>query len=451
MKGHVPTPIDLADHMVRKLFSEHEPESGDRVLYPGLGEGPFAQAVHRYCEESGLSEPKGIGIEQDPEHLETARENLAEANVEIRQENFLGDLDIGKFNYVIANPPYVPIEGLSEEEKSRYRREFETAVERFDLFALFFERSLSLLADDGRLVFVTPEKFEYTSTTAPLRRLMATFHIEEIEHAPEDQFSGYITYPTITTVHDRDAEETRIIRRDGSEDTVVLPKDGSSWASTIRETGIEMLDSPVTLEDVTVRVSCGVATGDDSLFVMEKEDVPNGLEKWTFPTTSGGQLRENDGPDSGQVFLCPYDMDGNLIPEGELGDLGEWFESHRDRLEDRSCVENGKKWYAWHETPPMQDLYGVPKILCKDVSAMPQFWADREGDVVPRHSVYYIVPKAGVDLDLLLEYLNGGQAKAWIEAHAQKAHNDYLRLQSTTLKQLPVPEELADRYQATLV
>ncbi len=34
-----------------------------------------------------------------------------------------------------------------------------------------------------------------------------------------------------------------------------------------------------------------------------------------------------------------------------------------------------------------------PKILFKDIGARPQFWVDWTGDIVPRHSVYYLVPR----------------------------------------------------------
>lgn len=99
----------------------------------------------------------------------------------------------------------------------------------------------------------------------------------------------------------------------------------------------------------------------------------------------------------------------------------------------------------------MEDLYSVEKIMCKDVIETPRFWADRDGDVVPRHSVYYIIPKDHVVLDDLLDYLNSEEARAWLEAHCQKAHNDYYRLQSSVLKELPVPEEMGESYQTTLV
>lgn len=452
MKGHVPTPAGLADQMVTKLFQDRSPKEGDSILYPGLGTGPFASAVHRFCEERELPEPNGIGIEQDPKRIETARSHLQNANVEIQEQDFLVEReDDAEFQYVIGNPPYVPIEGLSEDEKRRYKDQFDTAQGRFDLFVLFFERALEELADDGRLVFVTPEKFEYTETTAPLRRLMTEYHVEEIEHLQEDAFDNHITFPTVTTVHNRDADETRVVRRDGTKDIVVLPRDGRSWANTLREIGGETLESDVTLGDITARISCGVATGADSVFVVDEDEVPPQLDDWTYPTTSGRQLRVNDGPHSEQVFICPYESDGRLPPEDELGTFGDWAEMHRDRLEDRSCVTKGKRvWYGWHENPPLQDIL-QPKIVCKDVADEPQFWADRNGTVVPRHSVYYLIPEDHVDLDDLLEYLNSEAAQAWIEAHAQKAHNDFYRLQSTMLKDLPVPEEWGKSYQATLV
>ena len=54
------------------------------------------------------------------------------------------------------------------------------------------------------------------------------------------------------------------------------------------------------------------------------------------------------------------------------------------------------------------------------------------------------------NLNELLEYLNSEQAQTWIEAHAQKAHNNYYRMQSKVLNNIPVPEELSENHQSTL-
>ncbi len=436
--------------MVEKLFDGLPPESADRILYPGCGTGPFIGAVYRYCDENGYDAPEGVAVELDPELLKQARESYGDRDVEFLERDFLRDTgDLDGFDYVVGNPPYVPIEGLGEEEKQWFKREYETANGRFDLFALFFERSLQLLDEGGRLCFVTPEKFEYTGSTRPLRELLAGYDVEEIHHVDEDSFGDLVTYPTVTTVNKRSGGDTRIVSRDGDERVVELPEDGSSWASVVRG-GAPDLETGVTLEDVCERVSCGVATGADSVFVMPEDEVPEQLAEYTFPTTSGKQLRLNDGPDSGEVFVCPYDERGRLLQEDELDALGDWLELHRDRLEDRSCVEkDNHEWYRWHENPPMQDVL-QPKLVCKDVTEEPYFWKDETGDVLPRHSVYYLVPEDNVDLEELQSYLNGGDVQAWLEANCQRAANDFLRLQSTVLKQVPVPEEFVDVKQTKL-
>lgn len=454
MKGHVPTPDALAERMVRRVFAERAPEEGDRILYPGCGTAPFPAAVESVCDDKGWPVPEGVGIEQNSEHLTEAREkNLT--HVEFTQGDFLATTidELGSFDYIIGNPPYVPIEGLSDDEKSRYRNEFTTASGRFDLYLLFFEQSLKLLGEGGYLSFVTPEKFEYVDTAAPLRRLLTSdgVSVDRITHIDEDAFTGLVTFPSITTVVRGETDSTDVTLRDGTQHTAELPADGSSWASAVRGANLEEMETGATLGDITVRVSPGMATGADSIFVSKRGDVPQQLvPEWIRPTVSGSGLTEHDGPESDTVFICPYRDDGSLPDEDELGAFGEWAELHRDRLEDRSCVEkHGKKWYAWHETPPMEDLL-QPKIVFKDIAKDPKFWAEREGNVVPKHSVYYLIPKEGVPFDELLDYLNSPETRQWLEANCQKAANGFLRLQSRVVSDLPVPIKWADTYQATL-
>jgi len=453
MKGHVPTPDALAEKMVRRAFRDDPPSGDDRILYPGCGDAPFAAAVERACDEAGWAYPVGLGVETNPEHLERARDRGL-THVEFEEQDFLADgmLDTGVFDYVIGNPPYVPIEGLSEDEKSRYKATFDTATGRFDLYILFFERSLSMLSDDGILSFVTPEKFEYVDTAEPLRRLLTSddIRVEGIEHIPEDAFTGLITFPCITTIRrTTGGGETVVKLRDGSTHTTTLTG-GDSWASNIRDANVEDMSTGATLGDVTERISPGLATGADKVFVMGRDDVPDAIDgKWVRPTVSGSQLREFDGPYTDSVFICPYSDDGTLAEPDELDGCYDWLQQHRERLEDRSCVEKGKRWYAWHETPPMADIL-QSKVVWRDIDTEPTFWPEKDGDVLPKHSVYYAVPKDGVSIDSLVAYLNSPDVRIWIEAHAQKAHNDYYRLQSGVLSDLPVPVEWADSFQATL-
>jgi len=104
-------------------------------------------------------------------------------------------------------------------------------------------------------------------------------------------------------------------------------------------------------------------------------------------------------------------------------------------------TKEGKHWGAWHENPPMDDIL-QEKILFRDIPDNPAFWVDGTGEILPRHTVYYAIPKDGVDLQELQSYLNQPDVSLWLHANCQLARNDYLRLQSSVLSELPVPQDL---------
>ncbi|NHN41826.1 N-6 DNA methylase [Halorubellus sp. JP-L1] len=455
MKGFVATPPDLTNRMVELLFQDHPPTEEDQILYPGVGEGPFIEAVHDYCQENDTPIPTGYACDTHQERLETTEARFADLPVQFEVADFLErSFEFGDFDYIIGNPPYVPITEIDDENKAQYREAYETATDRFDLYLLFFERALEVLDDDGRLAFITPEKFEYTETAEPLRRLLSQHHLERLEHLDETTFDGYITYPTISVVNATEADETAIITREGTKRTTTLPTDGTRWTEFVRDIDASLESTGVTLGDVTERISVGVATGADSVFEFDAEELPSQFEPWSVPTISGKQLEKHplgETPQPSSVFVCPYDDRGTLIPFGELGALGEWLDDiHRSRLEDRSCYEGGgRRWYAWHDNPPMDDLI-QEKILFRDITDAPRFWVDTAGDIVPKHSVYYLVPKDDVDIEDLQTYLNSPPVAEWLQANCQQARDDYLRLQTRVLEDLPVPPRFSAHRQVGL-
>jgi hypothetical protein len=113
----------------------------------------------------------------------------------------------------------------------------------------------------------------------------------------------------------------------------------------------------------------------------------------------------------------------------------------RRRLLARTCVKH-KPWYAFHETPALRDILR-PKILCKDITEKPQFWVDWCGQIVPRHSVYYIVPWEPAAIDVITEYLRSPSAHQWLAQNCQRAAKGFLRLQSRALQRLPLPDDVA--------
>ncbi len=216
MKGFVPTPDRIVDLMVEKLSNGVNVTQADTVLDPGCGTGAFIEGIIRWCEKNKNDIPKIIGIESDPAHIPVAREKFnGYPNIEIRHEDYLTNSH-ECYDYIIGNPPYIPITKLSEAEKSTYKIQFMAARNRFDLYQLFFEQSLRNLKTNGRLVFITPEKYLYVDSASVLRVLLGKRNVHELHMVSEQTFGDLTTYPMITTLINRSSRpKTKIILRDG--------------------------------------------------------------------------------------------------------------------------------------------------------------------------------------------------------------------------------------------
>lgn len=451
MKGFVPTPEPVVDLMVGKLFNGLRPTAQSRVLDPGCGRGAFIDGIIRWTTTRNIPLPQIIGIESDPLHVQFLRARFAGfASVEIRDGNFLRGSE-ERFDYIIGNPPYVPITSLTEVEKAEYRRNYQTAIGRFDLYLLFFEQALRQLLANGRLVFITPEKYLYVETASTLRKLLAEKGVAELHFLDEETFADLVTYPLVTTVTgNHSLASTSIIERDGVRRVIPSTSQNSSWLPLIRQA--PQSTSHGRLADIAARISCGVATGADSIFIARNSDLSEELRVFARPSLAGRDIVSSKLPKPERSVLLPYDAHGTLLPEAELGALGEYLSepARRTKLLERTCVSY-KPWYAFHETPPLHDILR-PKILCKDIGARPLFVVDREGHIVPRHSIYYIVPRDSARIDELADYLSSDKAAHWLRDHCQRAANGFLRLQSHVLKQLPLPtslEWLAPQIQVT--
>ena len=442
MKGFVPTPAETVDTMVELLFRGRSPSADDTVLDPGCGTGLIIDGVIRWCQQRRLPLPRITGVESDPRHLPTLRAKYVRVHaVSIEHTDFLEGRRTA-YDYIVGNPPYVPITGLSEAEKARYRARYATARGRFDLYLLFFEEALHRLAPGGRLVFITPEKYLYVETAGPLRELLTRRHVEEILFMREDTFGELVTYPTITVVGHAPPDGTQVVQRDGTIVTVKLPPRGKPWLPVLE--GVASQHAAVRLADLCLRVSCGVATGADSVFVWPAEGLDPALRPFAYPTIAGRELTPATTDLTPRfIMLIPYAADGRLIPLERLGALRSYLlrDDVRRRLVARTCVKR-KPWYAFHETPMLQDILR-PKILCKDISETPHFWIDRCGEIVPRHSVYYIVPREPAAIDAIADYLQSPSAHEWLRQNCQRAAKGFLRLQSHVLQRLPVPDDVA--------
>ncbi|MBN1665273.1 MAG: N-6 DNA methylase [Deltaproteobacteria bacterium] len=80
------------------------------------------------------------------------------------------------FDVIIANPPYVLLQDETNDPKLRkvYKEKFVVASYKIDLYHLFIEQGVRLLATSGTLVYITPANFLSNNFSVPLRRFLLT-------------------------------------------------------------------------------------------------------------------------------------------------------------------------------------------------------------------------------------------------------------------------------------
>src|SRR3546814_14108198 len=95
------------------------------------------------------------------------------------------------FDFVVGNPPYVRQERIPASLLAEYRRRYRTLYARADLYVLFYERGLDLLAPGSRLGFICATRWIKNRYGGHLHaQISETFHfsprldMEEVDAIP---------------------------------------------------------------------------------------------------------------------------------------------------------------------------------------------------------------------------------------------------------------------------
>jgi len=94
----------------------------------------------------------------------------------------------GGFDIVIANPPFVSIEGISWDDRRYYETLYETATGRFDLYSLFIEKALELKLKHGVFIYIIPGKFLNNKQFITARRMICENHSVSVVKIDEKVF-----------------------------------------------------------------------------------------------------------------------------------------------------------------------------------------------------------------------------------------------------------------------
>ena len=471
-----------------------------RVLDPACGCGVFlGVAVGRiadHLERLGhrLSSPRGaerlisvteknlFGVDKDRRAAELAVEVVQESvrsvvgsvplppkffadNVRVADfleappaHGLFGEPSKDEFDLIVGNPPYVTTTRLSDQEKRLLRQRFTTAHGRIDLYALFFERSIEILGSSGTLAFITPDKLFTSESARPLRSLLLeNATLEKVARFRSHRvFRDAATVPCVTVLarapRSEVVEHLECTAKESEKRVSVSrrvrvrsPKPGGvPWHFVEPELAslVEHLRSghPV-LGQLTRRISAGIATGRDRVFVVSATVAAELEPELLHRVVRGQDIRPLSVSDSGLRIIVPYRSAGagppRLVDIQKYPRIQEYLLQYRVELSERHCVRTwGKRWYDLHD-PWTFDLGATPKVVFPDVANSNRFAFD-PGARLPLHSVYYMILD-GADEEVVAAIMNSYPVEFMIRMFAPVVKDGFSRYRKQFLVSVPVP------------
>ncbi len=488
-KGEIFTKPEIVQFMLKTSGISNiilEPET--RILEPSCGQGEFVIAIAKVlCHKikkkniqkvTGATQYKNLVTAYDisadsiviakNKTLEilksvfTEDESIMLTNQWYKNSDFLLNCQEGLFTHIIGNPPYVRIENIPMELLSVYRKTFSTMIERADLYVAFYEKSLSLLRDDGVLSFICTDRWTKNRYGASLRKLISkTYQLDLfVDMYGQNAFqSEVLTYPAITQISKRlhkqtiiihnpkiDVEFSNIVAKSLRDDEVIfegkiIRKDvvrgNKPWMfGTSDELKlINRLENEYPLiEETDCKVFIGAATGNNKVYVVDDEVNIEPCRK--LPMVKAGDIRNGIHNDSHKFLINTYDENG-VIDLEFYPRLKDYLESHAETLKSRHVAKKSpSKWYKTIDRV-YPERAQAEKLLIPDIKSQLTVVYDNEG-YHPNNSIYYICSDTW-NLRALQAILISGLGQFFVEIYSTKVSGGNLRFQAQHLRKIRLP------------
>lgn len=475
------------------------------LIEPSVGSGSFfVPVVERLLESARVY---GIrvedlscalfGLDLQREHVDTSREKTRDLLVAhgisrhdaeylamswLQQGDFLLDEVPSGVDFVVGNPPYIRTEDLDDEVEAAYRSRWTTMRGRADIYIGFYERSLGLLREEGRLGFICADRWMRNAYGKHLRGLVASSYATESvwQMHDVDAFESEVSaYPAITIMAKTEQGPATFVETTADFDSLsarqvlefvhssLEERTGKGWQG-VRLSGwfetddfwpvgsphiIKLLEriqeNFFTLEeDGTTRIGIGVATGADKAYIVDKDAGGMVEEDRLLPLVMADDIRSGRLTPPVKLLLNPWDEQGKLIDLASYPRFAEALGSHEAVRKRFVAKKNPTSWYRTIDKVN-PSLAARPKLLLQDMKSQitPVFEA---GGFYPHHNLYYIVSTSW-DLEVLGGLLLSRIAEAFISAYGVKMRGGTLRFQAQYLRKIAVPRpadlprEVADR------
>ncbi len=394
-------------------------------------------------------------------------ESRSLVNAWLNQGDYLLVSDMGTFDYIVGNPPYIRHELIPADDLKKYRKRYQTMRDKADLYVPFFEKSLSVLSPGGHLGFICSDRWMKNKYGRALRSFVAERYCLKnyIDMKHVLAFSSKVAiYPAITVMVNNRSQATRISHSHNLKNEALIKLATSSTATdfsffntnqcvfdSMTGTGdpwifensdyiklIRRLEKSFPLlEEVGCKVGIGVTTGADDAYIgdFESLDVEPGRK---LPLLMTKDIVTGEVNWSGKGVINPFEDSGKLVKLDEYPRLKSFIDERQEVISARYCAKrNPDNWYRTVDRIST-DLLRRPKLLIPDIQSKGHVVYER-GEFYPHHNLYYVISDRW-DLRALQALLLSTIAYAFVRMYSTQIRGGYLRFQAQYLRRICVPD-----------
>ncbi len=406
--------------------------------------------------------------------------------------NFLDEdfLKEKAFNVLIGGPPFVRVKELYKTDPVRannYKERFKTARSgQFDLYMLFIEKSIELLANQGYLGMSVSNTFLRSGSGGTLRKLIKNnCNIEEIVEFEDSRLYSDALVQVATIIFQKTAKKNAakyvLVKGEGDlrrklseickgESNVLLqvndihPSVFASEHWKISSTSensllLKIYSKSVPLVTLPVQIRLGAATGADEVFLLNKFEYLDSntlLAESRFlkdvflfessilrPILRGRNIKSYDNLKAETMCVFPYDKTGNLITEDILKtnyrSTYKYLKLCQSYLSSKKLKEN-QIWYSFRGINDISHIIQSPKILGSVINSGGGFTLDENQDFLCSNSVVLVYPNKNiVNPYFLLAVLNSNIFRFWIKNLMPRLGFGWYSYRINVLREFPVP------------
>ena len=281
--GQFSTPFPLALDIMRHL-ARIVPKGGASFLEPAFGTGVFLSA---FIAAFGREPSSALGFEIDPHYCLPSKSLWSAMGAELRCEDFLRQRPERLFDVIATNPPYTRHHHLTAEVKRRLQREVqeETGIRISGLAGLychFLMLSTKWLKPDGISCWLVPCEFMDVNYGSSVRRYLAE-NVELLRihrFRPDDlQFADALVSSCVVVFRNRKPQRSGAVEFSTGGSVCSPAVSRRIPTSALRPdrkwiplfSGEESVDGVGSTLGDFFTVKRGIATGDNSFFILDEE------------------------------------------------------------------------------------------------------------------------------------------------------------------------------------